>query len=104
MTASEREILQISEALKKMIEEHTKSLLSSLEDIKNRHSKEIQTEEDELDRRLSILESFSRYCDELRSKGSASDVCRSKDELLRRADELEEDHETYIMRPRVSFD
>src|SRR6218665_3154521 len=89
-----------------MIDNQTKSLLILLDEIKNRHLKELQTEEDEFHRRVTILESFSRYCDELRSKGSASDVCRSKDELhvLRRADELEESHETYVMRPLVSFD
>jgi len=103
MAAREKEILQRSEELKEMIDKQTKSLLSSLEEIKNKHLKDIQTEEDELDRRLTILESFSRYCNELKSNGSASDVCRSKDELLRRANELEEDHEMYIMRPLVSF-
>jgi len=87
-----------------MIDSQTKSLLILLDEIKNRHLKELQTEEDEFDRRVTILESFSKYCDELRSKGSASDVCRSKDDLLRRADELEESHETYVMRPLVSFD
>ena len=104
MAEREKEILRRSEELKELIDEHTKSLLSSLDEIKNQHLKDMQTEEDELDRRFTVLESYSRYCDELRSKGSAGDVCRNKDELLRRADELEEDHETYAMRPLVSFD
>src|SRR6218665_1290176 len=100
----EKEILQRSNELKEMIDQHAKSLLSSLDKMKNRRLKEIQAREDEMDRNLLILESFKRYCDELISKGSASDVCRSKDEVLLRAEVIEEDHETYIMRPRVSWD
>src|SRR6218665_2016485 len=100
----EKEILQRSNELKEMIDEHAKSLLSSLDKMKNRRLKEMQAREDELDRHLIIVESFKRYCDELISKGSASDVCRSKDELLLRAEVIEEDHETYIMRPCVSWD
>ena len=102
IAAREKEILQRSEELMKMINEQTQALLSSLDEIKNKHFKEIRMKEDELDRRLLVLESFSRYCNELILKGSASDVCRSTEEILRRADELVEDHETYIMRPMVS--
>src|SRR6218665_1052198 len=101
IAARERDILQRSDDLKKMIAEQTKSLLNSLDEIKNRRLKKIQTREDEMDRQLIILESFKSYCDELRSKGSASDVCRSKDELLRRTNELEDDH-VDIMGQRVS--
>jgi len=100
----ENEILQRSNVLKEMIDEHAKSLLSSLDDMKNRRLKEMQAREDELDRHLIIVESFKRYCNKLISKGSASDICRGKDELLLRAEVIEEDHETYIMRPRVSWD
>src|SRR6218665_3063701 len=100
---TEKAILQRSHELKEMIDKQTKSLLSSLDEIKNRRLKEIEASKDELDRNLVIMESFKRYCDELVSKGSASDVCRGKDELLRRAEVIEEDHETYIMRPRVSW-
>ena len=104
IAAIEKEILQRSDELKKAVDENTKSLLSTLDEMKNKRLKEIQAIEDELDRQLMIVESFKRYCDELISKGSASDVCRSKDELLRRADELEEDHEICITRQRVTYD
>src|SRR6218665_340566 len=100
----EKEILQRSYKLKEMIDIQTRSLLSSLGEIKNRRLKDIQAREYELDRNLIIVESFKSYCDELSSKGSASDVCRNKDQILFRADELEEDHEMYIMRQRVSYD
>jgi len=39
----EQEILRKSEELKEMIDKQTKSLLNSLDEIKNRHLKEIQT-------------------------------------------------------------
>src|SRR6218665_1465710 len=100
----ENEILQRSNVLKEMIDEHAKSLLSSLDDMKNRRLNVMEAIEDNLDRHLIIVESFKRYCNKLISKGSASDICRGKDELLLRAEVIEEDNETYIMRPRVSWD
>src|SRR6218665_200587 len=87
-----------------MIDIQTRSLLSSLGEIKNRRLKDIQAREYELDRNLIIVESFKSYCDELSSKGSASDICRNKDQILFREDELEEDHELYILRQPVSYD
>ena len=92
----EKEILQRSNELKEMIDQHAKGLLSTLDEIKTRRLKEIQAREEEMDRQLIIVESFKRYCDELISKGSASDVSRSKDELLQIAEVIEEDHETYM--------
>ena len=100
----EQEILQRSDELKKMIDQHTKLLISTLDEIKDRRLKALQARDDELDRHILIEESLKRYCDELVSKGSAGDVCRNKDELLRRAGVIEEDHESYMMRPRVSCD
>src|SRR6218665_2717596 len=66
MAEREKEILRRSEELKELIDEHTKSLLSSLDEIKNQHLKDMQTEEDELDRRFTVLQSYARYWDELR--------------------------------------
>src|SRR6218665_1542174 len=100
----EKAILERRNELKEMIDQHAKLLLSSLDEIKNRRLKEIQAREDELDIQIMIVESSKRYCDELSLNGSASDVCRGKDEILLRAEVIEEDHEIYIMRPRVSYD
>ena len=54
---------------------------------------------EEIDRCCTILKSFEAYCTELISKGSASDICSSVDELVIRVDELERDHEAFIGRP-----
>src|SRR6218665_20447 len=85
----EEEILKKNQELKDMIDKHTKSLLDELSAIKSQHLKEMETGLEEIGRCSTILESFEAYCTELTSKGSASDICSSVDELIARADELQ---------------
>ena len=101
---NEEEILKKNQELKDMIDKHTKSLLDELSAIKSQHLKEMETGMEEIGRCSTILESFEAYCNELTSKGSASDICSSVDELIARADELERDHEAFVGRPRKSIE
>ena len=87
-----------------MIDEHTKSLLNQLSVIKSKHLKEMETGMEAIDRYITIFRSFETYCTELISKGSASDICSSVDQLMCRADELEIDHKAFIGRPHQSVE
>src|SRR6218665_1185785 len=60
----------------------------------------MEDEAEKTDRSFTILKGFETYCIELISKGSASDICSSYDELILRADGLEKDHRAFIGRPR----
>jgi len=85
-----------------VIDRHTNSLLDELSMIKRKHLKEMETGMEEIYRHITILKSFESYCTEMISKGSASDICSSVDQLIVRADELGKEHEALIGRPRQS--
>lgn len=100
----EKGILEKNKKLKTLLDRHTAILLQSLDSSKSEHLKKMQTDEDELDFRKTVLKSFGRYCDELRLRATAADICRSKDELIQSTEELETEHETFILRPDHSFE
>lgn len=100
----EDEILKRTQELKELIDEHTRTLLDDLEAIKTKHLKEMKNSIEDVDRRFTIMKSFDAYCTQLKSKGSASDICGGVDELHRRADELEKDHEELLGRPYPSIE
>ena len=56
----------------------------------------MEDETEKTDRSFTILKGFETYCIELISKGSASDICSSYDELILRADGLEKDRRAFI--------
>ena len=84
--------------LKEMIDSDTNSLLHQLSQIKQKHAKNTATDKEEIEHIYTILKSFETYCTELRSRGSACEVCDCVDELVKRANELGEDHRTFICR------
>src|SRR6218665_3214979 len=86
------------------VDRHTKSLLDELSVMKSKHLKEMESAMEEIDRCCTILKSFEFYCTELRSKGSASEICSSVDGLIARADDLEREHEAFICRPHKSVE
>ena len=104
---TEKQIRKINVDLKEMIDSHTNSLLLELSQIKQKHVKEISAEKEEIERIYTILKSFEIYCTELSSKGSPCDVCSCVDELVKRTNELEKDHEAFLgppsKKPEVSF-
>ena len=100
----ENAILNRNQELKDMIDEHTKLLLNELSVIKVKTLEEMETEIQELNRHYTILKSFEAYCKDLISKGSASDICSSFNQLIGRAIELGRDHEVFVGRPHHSVE
>src|SRR6218665_3067398 len=98
----EKEILKRNHEIKDLIDRHTELLLDELSVIKSKHLKEVENEKEEIERYQIIFESFEAYCTELRSKGSACDICSSVDQIIARADEMERQHEAFIGRPHQS--
>src|SRR6218665_3256933 len=96
ITVTEKEIYKRNQELKDMIDRHTKSLLDKLSVLKSKQLKEMEMRLEEIDKSCLILSSFVAYCTELRSKGSASDICSSVDQLIVRADELKRDQEKFF--------
>src|SRR6218665_3569080 len=100
----EKAIHKRNQELIEMIDRDTKLLLDELSAVKATHLKKMQDELEITDRDFTILKGFEEYCTELVSKGSASDICSSYDELVLRADGLEKDHEGRIDLPRKSVE
>lgn len=95
---TERAITERHEELKFLINQHFKHVMDELNKIKKAQLKEIANDLDEIERTGVALNSFEAYCTELRSKGSASDICGFYDELCHRAEELERDQEAFLNR------
>src|SRR6218665_432974 len=104
IVAKENAIHTRNKELKEMIDRDTKLLLDELSAVKSNQLKKIEDEVEITDRSFAILKGFEDYCTELVSKGSASDICNSYDELILRANGLEKDHEEFIARPRKSVE
>lgn len=85
-----------------MIDRDTNLLLDELSAVKSNQLKIMEDEVKITDRGFTILKGFEVYCTELVSKGSASDICSSFDELIHRTDWLEKDHKAFIGRSRKS--
>src|SRR6218665_3879799 len=100
----ENAIHKRNQELKEMIDRDTKLVLIELSAVKSNQLKEMEDELEMTDRDFTILKGFEDYCTELVSKGSASDICSSYDELVLRADGLKKDHETFVARPHISFE
>lgn len=98
------EILNRSQELKVLIEEHKKTLLEELKVIEQKHLTDMQNNIEDVDIRFTIMKSYDAYCTDLKSKGSASDICGGVDELHRRADELEKEHEQFLALPYPSVE
>lgn len=86
----ERAVLERSKDLKELVERHTKDLLDELLSAKKERLKVMEMEKEETERLHTILESSEVYSSDVKTKGSATDVCRVKDEMNRRTNELGE--------------
>lgn len=99
LAETEVRIRQRNSELKEMIDRHTDSLIEELSMIKQEQMKDFEIQKEETDRIYAALKSFEINSSELISRGSASDVCSSLEELTIRANELETDYEAFIGRP-----
>ena len=62
--------------------------------FKNKHLKEIEVRKHDVKGQLLITESFTRYCQEMKDKGSSCDTSRAANDLHIRAEELVKTHQT----------
>src|ERR1051325_11729163 len=88
--ATEREIVQRYDQLRAFIDSHKLELIRELNAIKDRRLKDIAVQKDEEERQFVMLESFKKYCEGLRDKGTACDISRAAIGLQSRAEELSE--------------
>ena len=84
----ETEISERAEQLKRMIDIHREKLISELLAMKQERMKETESLRDEIERQLLSMESYKKYVDELRLKGSACDIVSAASGLHDRAEEL----------------
>jgi len=83
-------ISQKYDELLALIKLQRNELIQELNAIKDKYLKEFETSKDEVERQTVIMESFTRYCQEMKEKGTACDISRSGDDLHARAEELVE--------------
>ena len=82
------EISEKAEQLKRMIDDHREKLMSELSLMKQKRMKEIESVHEEIERQLLSMESYKKYVDEVRQKGTACDIARAASGLHDRAEEL----------------
>jgi len=85
---SENKICQKAEQLKQMIDVQKEKLMNELSSMKQKRMKEIESLREEIERQLLSMESYKKYVDEVRQKGTACDIARAASSLHDRADEL----------------
>lgn len=88
-------IISRKEELKKLVETQAVALLSQLDTLKQRTIKETENDKDSLERHIAILESYTLYCNAVKTNGTASDICFGANELHARADKLLQLHESF---------
>jgi len=82
------EISEKAEQMKQMIDIHKEKLMNELSSMKEKRMKEIESLREEIERQLLSMESYKKYVDEVRQKGTACDIARAASDLHDRADEL----------------
>ena len=68
------EIREKAEQLKQMIDVHKEKLMNELSSMKQKRMKEIESLREEIERQLLSMESYKKYVDEVRQKGTACDL------------------------------
>jgi len=71
-----------------LIQSHRIQLMEELDSFKKEQLKEIESRKDEAERQFVIVESFKRYCEEVKDKGTACDISQAANDLHFRAEEL----------------
>src|SRR6218665_377223 len=98
------EILQRKEELQVMVNKNVCLQMTKLDALKHERLKEVQIEIEENELYLICLESYSRYCKSVLTKGAASDICRASGDLFERAVELENETRRVCDRKLRPFD
>jgi len=82
------EIGEKTQQLKQLIDRHEEQLMGELSSMKQKRMKEIDSLREEIERRMVSMESYNKYVNELRQKGTACDVASAANGLHDRAEEL----------------
>lgn len=98
ISIAESEIIQRSEQLKQLVDQHTELLRNELTHLKAVKTKEIEIEKVDVDQHLTLLDSYRVYCLNVAEKGSPADICQASKELHDKAASLETAHSNRIIR------
>ena len=86
------DVLRRADKIKEMVDQHANKLLENIEYVRCKKQKEIESEREDIERHLTMLESFQRYANEMKERGSAVDICRTFQDMNARADDLLMNH------------
>lgn len=100
----ENSVQRRSQQMKMLIDQHTQDVLDEIAFIKQKRQTQMEREMDEIQTKAAIFEGFATGCDELRTRGSPSDVCGDAAKSIERAEELSKEIEEYLNEPRISVD
>ena len=95
LSTVEREISNKCDQLRSFIDAQQKKLMEELDCIKRKRVKEMESRRDEDERHLVMLESFKKYCGEMKEKGTACDLSRAAGDLHVRAVQLIKSQQTH---------
>jgi len=71
-----------------LMQSHQSQLMEELDVFKLKHLKEMEMSNQEVEHQLVITESFTRYCQEVKEKGTACHISRAANDLHLRTEEL----------------
>jgi len=86
---TEKVICDRAEEMKRLIDDRKKSLLEQLALSRDKQLKETLNVHEEIERHQVVVESFIRYSNEVKEKGTACDITKSAGKLNARAEELQ---------------
>ena len=84
----EKEICKRVEQLKQIIDSEKRVLMQEIETRKKERAKQIQHVIEDIEQHMSFATSLVKYTEEIRDKGTASDIAQQRSALHGRADEL----------------
>jgi len=79
---------EIADKLKQLIDQHREEVLAKMTTAQTRQLKANENVKQELERQIVIMQSFVRYSDELKQKGTACDIAKTAGKLHARGEEL----------------
>jgi len=88
ITKAGKGISNKAEQMKRLIDDYKEKLMNELTSMEQMRTKEIESLREEIERQLMSMESYKKYLDEVRQKGTACDIVRAARDLHTRADEL----------------
>jgi len=93
IVTTEKQISNKYDQVISLVQCHHRQIMDELSRFKDKRFKEIENRREEVEHKLVIAESFTRYCQEMKDKGSASDLSSAVMDLHTRGEELVKIHE-----------